>query len=82
MNEYISNTLTAPVLPAAVRCMCLTVDTFWCSKCKMCRYASAGKIKFREDEYPEEGGIAHGDLEQIKAAVEFCPIGALSLKTA
>lgn len=62
--------------------MRLTVDTIWCSKCKMCRYASGGKIKFREDRYPEEGRIDDGDLEQIKAAVGFCPIGALSLTTA
>jgi ferredoxin len=47
----------------------------------MCRYASGGKIRFREDRYPEEGRIDDGDLEQIKAAVGFCPIGALSLTT-
>lgn len=62
--------------------MRLTVDTFWCSKCKMCRCASEGKIKFLEDRYPEEGRIADGDLEHIRVAVEFCPIGALSLTTA
>jgi len=61
--------------------MQLRVDTIWCSKCKMCRARSGGKIKFREDSYPAEGRVADGDLEQIKAAVAYCPIGALSLSS-
>jgi ferredoxin len=59
--------------------MQLKVDMVWCSKCKICRAVSGGKINFREDGYPAEGKIAHGDLEQIRAAVAYCPIGALSL---
>jgi ferredoxin len=60
--------------------MILKVDTVWCSKCKMCRSASEGKIKFRDDRYPVEGEVAKGDLERIRRAVEFCPTGALELK--
>jgi len=59
--------------------MQLYVDTIWCSKCKMCRAGSGGKMKFQGDGYPAEGKVAVGDLEQIKAAVAYCPIGALSL---
>ncbi len=59
--------------------MQLKVDTIWCSKCKICRAASDGKMQFRDDGYPAERKIADGDLEQIKAAVAYCPIGALSL---
>ncbi len=59
--------------------MQLQVDTVWCSKCKMCRAGSGGKIKFRDDGYPAEGKVADGDLEQIKAAVAYCPVGVLSL---
>ena len=51
----------------------------WCSKCKMCRAGSGGKIKFRDDGYPQEGKVADGDIEQIKAAVACCPVGVLSL---
>ena len=60
--------------------MVLKVDTVWCSKCKMCRSASEGKIEFQADRYPAEGEVADADLEQIRRAVEFCPIGALELK--
>jgi ferredoxin len=35
---------------------------------------------FREDGYPADGKVADGDLEQIKAAVAYCPIGALRLR--
>jgi len=59
--------------------MQLEVDTAWCSKCKICRTVSGGRIQFRDDGYPAEGKIADGDLEQIEAAVAYCPIGALSL---
>ena len=59
--------------------MQLKVDTVWCSKCKICRAVSAGKINFRDDDDPAEGKVADGDLEQIRAAVAYCPIGALSL---
>jgi ferredoxin len=59
--------------------MQLKVDTAWCSKCKICRAVSGGRIQFRDDGYPAEGKIADGDLEQIEAAVAYCPIGALSL---
>jgi len=60
--------------------MRLQVDTRWCPKCKICRAASGGKMKFRDDGYPAEGGIAESDLEAIKAAVAYCPAGALSLE--
>jgi ferredoxin len=59
--------------------MRLRVDTRWCSKCKICRAASGGKMVFRDDGYPADGKIADRDLEQIKAAVAYCPIEALSL---
>jgi ferredoxin len=57
----------------------LHVDTRWCSKCKICRAASDGRITFGEDGYPVPGGVADGDLEKIKAAVDYCPAGALAL---
>ena len=59
--------------------MRLKVDAVWCSKCKICRAVSEGRIDFRDDGYPAEGQIADGNLEQIRAAVAYCPIGALSL---
>lgn len=59
--------------------MQLKVDKLWCSKCKICRAISGGKINFREDGYPVEERVSDGDLEQIRAAVAYCPIGALSL---
>jgi ferredoxin len=57
----------------------LKVDTLWCSKCKICRAVSGGKIKCRNDGYPAEEKVAEEDLGQIRAAVAYCPIGALSL---
>jgi len=59
--------------------MQLKVDTVWCSKCKICRTVSGGRIRFREDGYPAEGKVADGYLEQVRAAVAYCPIGALGL---
>ena len=59
--------------------MQLKVDTVWCSKCKICRAVSGGKIGFRDDGYPAEGKVADGDLEQVREAVAYCPIAALSL---
>jgi ferredoxin len=59
--------------------MRLKVDTVWCSKCKICRTVSGGRIEFRDDGYPVEGRVADGDLEPVRAAVAYCPIGALRL---
>lgn len=59
--------------------MQLHVDTRWCSKCKICRAGSEGRMKFTEDGYPIEGSVADENLRQIEKAVKVCPIGALSL---
>ena len=59
--------------------MDLRVDTRWCSKCKICRSASSGRMTFGEEGYPVPGRVADGDLERIEAAVDYCPAGALAL---